>query len=182
MKNSVLKDRSLVKNVKRGMAAVLAGCLIMGGLAACGEKKDESSVGDNSGVNSTIPLITPAPTPQSLAKAVKVNVEDSLNVRSAASTGGDVLGQVEDGEKLALLSDTPQNGWYNVQYNGGPAYVSEDDVEVIDVTAEQYQQLIASVTATPTPEPDDSQSPDPSGTPDAGSSSAAPGVDNEDGE
>ena len=43
-------------------------------------------------------------------------MEDSLNVRSAASTGGDVLGQVEDGEKLALLSDTPQNGWDNVQY------------------------------------------------------------------
>ncbi len=173
--------------VKRGLALLVAGCVLTGALAACGgdkDKEDDSSSGV-SGASAVIPINTPSPTPLPTAKAVRVEVDDSLNVRESGSTEADILGVVENGDELALLTDTAQNGWYQVSYNGGTGYVSEEYVKVIDVTVERYNALKTSVAATPTPEP--SEEPGASATPapttgtGAGTANSA-SSDNEDGE
>jgi hypothetical protein len=170
-----------MKTLKRGLAAILAGCLLTGTLAACGgDDKEGSSTASGAGLASVPPPVaTAAPTPASTAKAVKVTA-DVLNVRKSASTDSDVLGTVSEDDRMALLSDTPQNGWYNVQYEGGPAYVSAEFVTVIDITTEQYQQLMT-VTATPTPAPNATAEPNGSPAPADGASPAPAGSD-EDGE
>ena len=71
--------------------------------------------------------------------------------------------------RLALMLEDPQNGWYQVQYNGQTAFVSADYAEVVEVTLEEYNQLRGtssgtdttsdtSAAATPTPAPDDTSS------------------------
>ena len=92
-----------------------------------------------------------------------------------------------------MLED-PQNGWYQVQYNGQTAFVSADYAEVVEVTLEEYNQLRGtssgtdttsdtSAAATPTPAPDDTSS---SGTDSSSSTSSTSSptnpVDAEDGE
>lgn len=178
------------KTVRRGLAVLLAGCLLTGALAACGgdDKEKESSSGMISGLATAAPVASATPAVPQTAKAVKVKVDDGLNVRKAASTEGEILGQVQDEDKLPLLVDTPQDGWYQVQYEGQTAYVSAEFVEVVDITVEQYNALMA----TPSPEPsataEPSGSPDPaaSATPGAESTPAGgqtnSGMDNEDGE
>lgn len=171
------------RTAKRGLAALLAGCLLVGSLAACGDNKEEDSSSTGSGLASIPPLVaTTAPTPAATAKAAKVTA-DALNVRKSASTESDILGMVEENDKLALLSDTPQDGWYQVQFEGGPAFVSEDYVQVVDITMEQYQQLMAASTAsaTATPEAGATTAPGNAGASPGASPSPAPGSD-EDGE
>ena len=147
-----------MKTLKRGLAAILAGCLLTGTLAACGgDDKEGSSTASGAGLASVPPPVaTAAPTPASTAKAVKVTA-DVLNVRKSASTDSDVLGTVSEDDRMALLSDTPQNGWYNVQYEG------------------------MTVTATPTPAPNATAEPNGSPAPADGASPAPAGSD-EDGE
>ncbi len=173
--------------IRRGLALLFAGCVLTGTLAACGGDKDKGKDDSSSGssdVSAVIPINTPSPTPLPTAKAVRVTVDDSLNVRESGSTEADILGVVEDGEELALLTDTAQDGWYQVSYNGGTGYVAAEFVKVIDVTVERYNALKSSASATPTPEP--------SGEPGAGATPAPTGTgsqagnnassDNEDGE
>ena len=195
MKGSVRMERENGRKpgsivMRRGLALLFAGCVLTCALAACGNDKDKDKDKDSSGTgasgtSSVIPLNTPSPTPQPTAKAVKVEVDDSLNVRESGSTDSNILGIVENGDELALLTETEQGGWYQVSYNGGTGYVSEEYVKVIDVTVERYNALKTSVAATPTPEPSEepgaSATPAPTtgtGTDTANSASS----DNEDGE
>lgn len=176
-----LESKITLRTVTRGLAAVLAGCLLAGTLAACGgEDQENSSSSGGAGLASVpAPVATAAPTPASTAKAVKVTA-DVLNVRKSASTEGDILGTVSENDILALLSDTPQNNWYSVQYEGGPAFVSAEFATVIDITAEQYQQLM---TASPTATPEAAATADPNGSPaPAGSPAPTPVGSDEDGE
>lgn len=171
--------------IRRGLALALAGCLLTGALAACGgdDDKDAQSSSGASGTSSVIPINTPTPTPMPTAKAVRVEVDDSLNVREGASTDSNILGTVSDGDELALLTDTAQNGWYQVSYNGGTGYVSESYVKVIDVTVERYNALKGSTVAA-TPEPEASTEPGASATPapQGGQTGSNASSDSEDGE
>ena len=88
----------------------------------------------------------------------------------------DTRGEAE--QELALLTDTAQDGWYQVSYNGGTGYVAAEFVKVIDVTVERYNALKSSASATPTPEP--SATPTPTGTGSQAGNNAS--SDNEDGE
>ena len=195
MKGSVRKEnsgRSGSVTVRRGLALLFAGCVLASALSACGgddKEKDNSSA--TSGLGSMPPISASTPTPEPMAKAVRVEVDDSLNVRQSGSTEANILGSLQNGDELALLSDTEQNGWYQVSYNGGVGYVSAQYVKVIDVTVERYNQLKAASSATPTPEPttDPSATTDPNATPAPGATQAPAGntgsgasSDNEDGE
>ena len=51
-------------------------------------------------------------------------VGDSINVRSIASTDGDVLGTVSDGEAMTVTGE--EGNWYQVTYNGGTGYINKD--------------------------------------------------------
>lgn len=195
MKGSVRKEnsgRSGSVMVRRGLALLFAGCVLTSALGACGgDDKDKDNSSGSSGLSSIPPISASTPTPQPMAKAVRVEVDDSLNVRQSGSTDANILGSLQNGEELALLSDTEQNGWYQVSYNGSVGYVSAQYVKVIDVTVERYNQLKAASAATPTPEAtaDPSATADPNATPGPGATQAPAGntgssasSDNEDGE
>ena len=69
------------------------------------------------------------------------DVDDGLNVRSAASTDSDVLGLAENGDTFLLLVGEAKDGWYQIQYEGKTAYVSEDYVTVKEVSVEEAAKL-----------------------------------------
>ncbi|MCI9553130.1 MAG: SH3 domain-containing protein [Acutalibacter sp.] len=185
--NSKLEKRKNISNIiyiRRGLVTLLAGCMLACSLAACGGNEEESS-SNSSGLSSSSSFVTPSPTPAPAAKAVKIT-GDVVNVRKSGSTDAEILAEVEEGDKLALLIETPQNGWYQVSYKGSPAYISADYAQVVDVTMEQYNQLKAGAVAqaTPTPEPaggeDNSSSESSASSP--SSASAGQPADNQDAE
>lgn len=181
--------------IRRGLAVLLAGCMLTASLAACGGKKDKegdqesssSSLADVSGApTASMPSLTASPTPEATAKAVKVKVDDVLNVRKTGDSSGEILGTVTNGTEMALLSDTPQSGWYQVSYKGGIGYVSADYVTVEDVSLEKYNSLKGS-SATSEADPSSTSSEDSEGdssdASDGGDSQASSGnTDSEDGE
>jgi cell wall-associated NlpC family hydrolase len=57
--------------------------------------------------------------PQNLiAGAARVRTTANLNLRKSASTSASVLAVIPKGTIVSVLSSTPSNGFYNVQYNG----------------------------------------------------------------
>ena len=62
-------------------------------------------------------------------------------MRSAASTDSDVLGLAENGDTFLLLVGEAKDGWYQIQYEGKTAYVSEDYVTVKEVSVEEAAKL-----------------------------------------
>lgn len=129
--------------MKKWMCLVLGVCMVAMTLAACGEDDEKtSSPASGVGTSSSAPVpVSPSPTPEQTAKAVKVKATDGLNVRSKASTDGDILALAKNGSKLALLVEDPKDGWYQVSYNGKTAYVSAEYVTVTEVTLDEYNQL-----------------------------------------
>lgn len=127
--------------MKKLICLLLSACLLTAALAGCGGKKDKE--GESSGLSSSSAVsavATPTPAPQT-AKALRVTADAGLNIRAEASTEGEILGLAENGERLALMVEDAQNGWYQIQYQGETAYVSADYAEVIEVTLEEYNQL-----------------------------------------
>lgn len=182
MKKKNVDYRNTRNTLRRGAAAFLAGCMLACALAACGGGGDESSAGA-SPVPSIQPVATPNPTPAPASKAVRVT-GDEVNVRKSASTESDILGTANEGDKYALLSETAQGDWYNVQYEGAGAYIYADFAEVIDVTAEDYARMMAAPAATPqaTQDPDATPDPNASSAGEGSSPSSSAEIDNEDGE
>lgn len=132
--------------MKKWMCLLLGLCVTATMLASCGEDDDKTSslASTPGGTSSVAPVaISPSPTPEQTAKAVKVksSVTDGLNVRSKASTDGDVLGLAKSGSKLALLVEDENNGWYQISYEGKTAYVSAEYVDVVEVTLDEYNKL-----------------------------------------
>lgn len=109
-------------------------------LAGCGNGKDESS-DPQAGASPTPPVVQATPQPEQKAKAVKVNAPDGLNIRSKASTDSEILGLAEDGSLLPLLLEEEQDGWYQVEYEGSPAYVSAEFAQVQEITMTEYNAL-----------------------------------------
>ena len=116
-------------------------------LAGCGNGKDESS-DPQAGASPTPPVVQATPQPEQKAKAVKVNAPDGLNIRSKASTDSEILGLAEDGSLLPLLLEEEQDGWYQVEYEGSPAYVSAEFAQVQEITMTEYNALRQGETST----------------------------------
>lgn len=64
-----------------------------------------------------------------------VVVNDSLNVRSSASTSASKLGKLENGANVTIygadVTDSDGGKWYKISYNTGFGYVSADYVQII---------------------------------------------------
>lgn len=131
--------------MKRIACLALALCLIAGILCGCGKKKEgdkDKQSASSAAVSSAVASAAPAsPAPVKTAKAAKVKADDGLNIRSKPSTEGEILGLAENGSMLPLLVGTPDDGWYEVEYEGKSAYVSAEYVDVQDVTLEEYNRL-----------------------------------------
>lgn len=172
--------------MKKWMCLVLGLCMTAALLSACGEddKNSDSSLSSGAGACSSMaaPIATPSPTPEQMAKAVKVKADDGLNIRSKGSTDGDKLGLAKNGSKLALLVEDEKDGWYQVSYNGKAAYVSAEYVDVVEVTLDEYNRLKEEAGKDNTTSSKDEKSSSASSGSSEGSSLVSSGGDNEDGE
>ncbi len=157
--------------MKRIVCLALALCLAAGMLCGCGKKEEKES---SSSQAASSAAASPAPVssaPVQMAKAVKVDADGGLNIRSQPSTDGEILGLAEDGSMLPLLVEKPSDGWYQVEYQGKTAYVSAEYAEAQDVTLEQYNKLKEEGETSSSPE---SASSGASSSPASGGSSASP--------
>lgn len=128
--------------MKKLVCLLLTLCLLAVGFAGCGDKNNKDGDEGSSSQVGQPATVTPSPSPQpQTAKAVRVTADSGLNVRAQPSTDSEILALAENGERLALLTEDPQDGWYQVQYDGQTAYVSADYAEVIEVSVDEYNQL-----------------------------------------
>lgn len=74
----------------------------------------------------TQPVLTTVPAPN------KVGVVNGtkVNLRSEPSTAGEVLGQVLKGETLVILKANHTGDWHQVEYNGEPAFIRADLIDL----------------------------------------------------
>ncbi len=128
--------------MKKLVCLLLTLCLLAVGFAGCGDKNNKDGDEGSSSQVGQPATVTPSPSPQpQTAKAVRVTADSGLNVRAQPSTDSEILDLVENGERLALLTEDPQDGWYQVQYDGQTAYISAEYAEVIEVSVDEYNQL-----------------------------------------
>ena len=59
----------------------------------------------------------------------KVRVKEAVRVRGSASTDGDVLGSVYQGETFDLIMEQA-DGWCKISYNGQTGYIKSEFVEI----------------------------------------------------
>ena len=132
-------EKGVLLQMKKLVCLAIALCLAVFSFSGCGSKEKDD---DNSSLASTVSTTSPTPTPvPQTAKALRVTADSGLNIRSEASTDGEILGLAENGQRLALMMEDAQNGWYQIQYEGKTAYVSAEYAEVIEVTMDEYNQL-----------------------------------------
>lgn len=126
--------------MKKWAMTIASLCVTACLLAGCG---GEESGGSSSSTlpAATLPAATPTAVPVQTAKAVKVTATDGLNIRSEASTSGEILGLADNGELLPLLVEEEKDGWYQIEYEGKPAFVSAEYAQVQEVTLEEYNRL-----------------------------------------
>ena len=118
---------------------------------------------------------------------------------SQASTDSEILGLADNGDMLPLLVEEEKDGWYQIEYQGKPAYVSAEYATVQEVTLEEYNQLraggdtssassssetssTASTTSEPSSSSETSSSAETTSTSEPSSSSSDPAGDLQDGE
>ena len=98
--------------------------------AACGSGGQEAEPS---------PTASPTPAPTPAVEMVKVatvtDIEGSLNIRSAASTDSEILSEAYAGDRFEVLTENYSEGWHEISYNGGKAYVSAEFVTVSEMDA-----------------------------------------------
>lgn len=74
----------------------------------------------------TQPLLTTVPAP----KTVGVVNGTKVNLRSEPSTSGEVLGQALKGDTLVILKANHTGDWHQVEYQGEPAFIRADLIDL----------------------------------------------------
>lgn len=59
---------------------------------------------------------------------------NNLNVRSTASTSGNILGKLQKGSSVSILS--VEGSWVKIQYNGQAAWISKEFVEISSTSSQ----------------------------------------------
>ncbi len=113
---------------------------------------------------------TPTATPQPTgfegititARTGAVISTDSINIRIGPGTTYKVVGGGKNGEEFVLTGET-SNGWWQIKYDGGTAYISQTYSRLKDgsatntptpkATATPTSSIVARPTSTPTPVP-----------------------------
>ncbi len=100
-----------------------------------------SSVASASPVGSVRPSASPRSTPvveETMLKPYVVVSDNAdtqaskgLNVRKDSSSSSDVLGKASIGEKLKYLGETTEAGWFKVEFEGSPGWVSGKYVTLV---------------------------------------------------
>ena len=114
------------KNIlKTAVTAALCAVIILG-TAACG---NGSAKAEPSPSPSVVPTTTPVPVEK--VKVATINdIDDSLNVRSEASTDSEILGTAEAGEVFEVVAQDDTSEWVEISYFGQNAYVFAEFVTI----------------------------------------------------
>lgn len=114
------------KNIlKTAVTAALCAVIILG-TAACG---NGSAKAEPSPSPSVEPTATPVPVEK--VKVATINdIDDSLNVRSEASTDSEILGTAEAGEAFEVVAQDDTSEWVEISYFGQNAYVFAEFVTI----------------------------------------------------
>lgn len=160
--------------MKKLVCLLLSLCLLAVSFAGCGDKTNKEGDQSSSSQVGQPATVSPSPSPEpQTAKAVRVTADSGLNVRAQPSTDSEVLDMVDNGQRLALLTEDPQDGWYQVQYKGQTAYISAEYAEVIEVTVEEYNQLRNGTDSSTTSESSSSEGSESSSSSESSTSSAS---------
>ena len=176
--------------MKRIFALVLALCMLLALLCACGKKENKNKTSSNnpssssttssSVTASSTPIVTPEPV--KTAKAAKVSADGGLNIRSEPSTDAEILGVAEDGSLLPLLKEKATDGWYEVEYEGETGYIYAEFAKPQDVTLAEYNRLRSGDTNSSSSASSDTSSATSDTSSTSSSSSSSKSSSNEDGE
>ncbi len=102
------------------------------------------------------PTSTPTPVPTGFAgvtitpRTGIVFSTDSINIRIGPGTGYKVVGGGKVNEEFKLTGET-SNGWWQISYDGGTAYISKDYSKLKGEAPTCTPTIGLAVTATPTP-------------------------------
>ena len=114
------------KNIlKTAVTAALCAAIILG-TAACGKG---SAKAEPSPSPSAEPTATPIPV-EKVKVAIINDIDDSLNVRSEASTDSEILGTAEAGEAFEVVAQDDTSEWVEISYFGQNAYVFAEFVTI----------------------------------------------------
>lgn len=131
------------KNIlKTAVTAALCAAIILG-TAACGKG---SAKAEPSPSPSAEPTATPIPV-EKVKVAIINDIDDSLNVRSEASTDSEILGTAEAGEAFEVVAQDDTSEWVEISYFGQNAYVFAEFVTI----SEKEKTALATATPSPTP-------------------------------
>lgn len=135
------------KNIlKTAVTAALCAVIILG-TAACGNGSAKAEPSPSSSVE---PTATPVPVEK--VKVATINdIDDSLNVRSEASTDSEILGTAEAGEVFEVVAQDDTSEWVEISYFGQNAYVFAEFVTI----SEKEKTALATATPSPTPNAED---------------------------
>lgn len=138
-----MKQSIHYKNIlKTAVTAALCAVIILG-TAACG---NGSAKAEPSPSPSVEPTATPVPVEK--VKVATINdIDDSLNVRSEASTDSEILGTAEAGEAFEVVAQDDTSEWVEISYFGQNAYVFAEFVTI----SEKEKTALATATPSPTP-------------------------------
>lgn len=142
------KNRAIVNMNMRRAALLLSLCAVVAFATACGGGKPPEAT------PTPVPTASPAPVQTVKIVTVKPDVEE-LNVRSAGTTDGDILGTADGGDSFLLKKESTPEGWHEIDYKGQTGFVSAEYTAV----SETQQSALATATpeagATATPEATD---------------------------
>lgn len=135
------------KNIlKTAVTAALCAVIILG-TAACGKGSAKAEPSPSPSVE---PTATPVPVEK--VKVATINdIDDSLNVRSEASTDSEILGTAEAGEVFEVVAQDDTSEWVEISYFGQNAYVFAEFVTI----GEKEKTALATATPSPTPNAED---------------------------
>lgn len=114
------------KNIlKTAVTAALCAVIILG-TAACGNGSAKAEPSPSPSVEPTA-----MPVPVEKVKVATINdIDDSLNVRSEASTDSEILGTAEAGEAFEVVAQDDTSEWVEISYFGQNAYVFAEFVTI----------------------------------------------------
>lgn len=131
MKNKVLKK----------ITFVFAALCVSATMFACSSKDPGTS---SSGLDITVSTAPTTETAQRVQTAKEVSVlkvtGDGVNVRDAANTDGEILGQAEKGEYYSLKGQ--EGEWNQIEFDGKKAFISAKFSSVQKVTEAQAKKLL----------------------------------------
>ena len=134
--------------MKRVVAIVLGLGLCLTLLSGCKKDKDteSSTVSEMSGTSSS--ELSSSSVPIEMIKvAVVKDAPSGLNVRSTASSEGEKIATVQNDDKFRLVGEAAQDGWYQIQYVGQSAYISEEYAEIREISEDDMMKLESERTA-----------------------------------